>query len=209
MTDITRMGTGYCPECGNETFWKDGTHLCRDCGEVEGPIEGNGPKMPAKVCMMFKHDKPYNQLRQHGYVVTVRSERKPAGPVWISRGYPGKGYGKECEAYRKRGREINPKKDIDLMLHLEDSGFSSIEEWRDKIRENGEKDEIPETAYLHKVYLKRVSIKHWFWKNFEDGSPDHRGVKDLIKPVDNPLAHPGTAEFGEVIVHVAGDSQYE
>lgn len=211
MSDVTRLGQGYCPRCGNETMWQDRKHLCSSCGVVEGPIEGNGPPDRPMRCMMFKHDKPYRQLRDHGFVKTVRGEKKDTRPVWISRGYPGKGYGKVAEGFRKKGTEIDPRSEAELFLHLKDSGFSTVEEWQEKIRENGPTDELPEKAYLHRVWLKKISITHYFWPDRRNGcgGPDSRGVMDLVLPVDGPVANSQANTFGEIEVYVAGDPRYE
>jgi hypothetical protein len=169
---------------------------------------GEGAGMKDKRNMIFKHDKPFHQLREKGEVVTLRKERKDSRPVWISRGYPGKGYGKVCEAYRTRGKTFSFDDGLSE-FYLKKSGFSTLEEWKEAVRENGETDEIPDQLYRHEVNLNRVRIKHYYWKDWDSGGPDNRGVQTVIQPFDGELASPSVVGFDPIEVWVAGDPRYE
>lgn len=164
--------------------------------------------MKDKRNMIFKHDNAFHQLRVNGKVITLREERKDSRPVWISRGYPGKGYGKVCEAYRSRGVEFSFDDGL-ADFYLKDSGFPTMEAWKDAVRKNGETDEIPDQLYRHEVTLNRVQIKHYFWAKYKTGEPDSRGINDIIQPFDGELAHPDAIGFRPVEIWAAGDPRYD
>jgi len=97
--------------------------------------------------MIFENPKARRQLLEKGLVYTFRKHPHKEGRDWASayRGGP-----KIADIYVKVVGRMRP---IDLAPYVKDSGFDSLQEWIEAIRQFGIAPQ--EYGYLHEVILKK------------------------------------------------------
>lgn len=105
--------------------------------------------------MIFSQDEAFRQLRDEGKVYTFRTNKRESGPVWIRRSRTGP---KEFDAVIA-GIDWNVSPDMDeLEWHYADeSGFASVEAWRQAIREVHGEDI---TGHIYTVYCEEAYREH-------------------------------------------------
>jgi len=82
--------------------------------------------------IIFSADPAFEQLRDEGTVATFRSQEKQTGDVWVRRTRTGE---KEFDAEITKVVKAHPAHPPDLIQHAEISGFNSVGDWADKIKE--------------------------------------------------------------------------
>lgn len=96
--------------------------------------------------MIFSVDKAFNQLKNKGRVASFRTKEKDLGEVWIRRSRTGS---KEFDAEVKIVEKVENPEELENLSGI--SGFDSLQEWCDKIREVY--GDFPE-GYVHIVDKK-------------------------------------------------------
>jgi len=97
--------------------------------------------------IIFADETARGQLTEHGRVYTFRKSKRTTGDTWWRTSRTGP---KEGDCHVEEVDKIDPSSDA-LEVFADESGFGSVEEWREAIKSlNGE---LPEYGYLYRATL--------------------------------------------------------
>lgn len=82
--------------------------------------------------IIFANSTARNQLQDHGTVVTFRASDRTTGDTWWRKSRLGT---KEGDVTVKQIAVVNPSVDKELEPYVSLSGFGSVQEWQQTIRE--------------------------------------------------------------------------
>jgi hypothetical protein len=107
-------------------------------------IPQSGKRRP----MVFSSDRAYGHLRATGLVLSIRSELKPEGPVWIRRSRTAP---KSFDATRRLVAVLDNEEEFGdyVRAQYDKSGFESAEEWAEAYI--GHQGDIQTPAYVYVV----------------------------------------------------------
>jgi hypothetical protein len=97
--------------------------------------------------IVFSHPSARGQLTEHGEVVTFRTSERTTGETWWRASRTGE---KRGDVTVEMISPVDPRTPYELTPTQHLSGFDSVGDWMDAIRElNG--GELPELGYLYRV----------------------------------------------------------